>query len=405
MIALFLALFIAPQDHSSEWRQWRGANRDGATSLAAPDPLPEKLTRAWRTEVGLGYGSPVAMEGRVFLLTGDGAKERVLALDPENGQILWRHEYSVAFKENSYAVKFGKGPFATPLAAGGKVYTVGVAGAVHCLDAQSGALVWRADFDGELTDDRLLFCGNTASPLAYGDTVIVHVGDETHGRMVAYDKDSGREHWAWEGDIAGYASPVLAELDGKTQIVTLTQNWIAGIDPETGALLWRRPYKVEWRENIVTPLIHGDGVIVSGREQNAVMKLAVLREEGAWRSQPLWRNEATPMYMSSPVLENGRLFGFSHKKQGHLFCLDPASGEAIWQGPGRLGESAALVAFEGLLMALTTDGSLLALDPKRDEYAPLRRYEVADSAAWAHPLPTSKGLLIKDKAHLTAWRF
>ena len=404
-ISMLGLLGLAFVSGAEDWNQWRGPHRDGSSAVALPDPLPETLDREWRVAVGEGYGSPVAADGRVFLLTRENDRETVICLDPESGKTLWRHQYPAEFKENGYALKFGKGPFSTPLARDGKVVTVGVSGRVTCLEAERGKVLWDDEFDGDLSGNRVLFCGNTVSPLPVGNRVVAHMGDETHGRMTAYDLASGRKLWSWTGDISGYASPILTELDGQTQIVTLTQNKVTAIDPENGHLLWEHPYQVEWRENIVSPVVHGNGIIVSGREQAHIAKLEIARVSRAWTVSSAWTNAEQAMYMSTPLLAEGKLYGFSFKNKGQLFCLDPATGAILWQGPGRLGDNAALVRSGNYLLCLSTDAVLTVLALENDAYRAVRTYQVGESETWAHPLLMNGRILIKDKDQLTAWRF
>jgi hypothetical protein len=37
-------------------------------------------------------------------------------------------------------------------------------------------------------------------------------------------------------------------------------------------------------------------------------------------------------------------------------------------------------------------------------WSPARRYDVADTPTWAHPVPTSQGVLVKDDSSLALWK-
>ena len=56
-----------------------------------------------------------------------------------------------------------------------------------------------------------------------------------------------------------------------------------------------------------------------------------------------------------------------------------------------------------VLVALTPDAQLLIAKPTATGLGEIRRYEVADSATWAHPVVLSDGFLIKDLKSLTRW--
>ena len=70
--------------------------------------------------------------------------------------------------------------------------------------------------------------------------------------------------WTWDGDGPAYASPIIAELSGTRQVITQTQNAVVGVAAETGELLWKIPYKTEFDQNAVTPVVYEQSVICSG---------------------------------------------------------------------------------------------------------------------------------------------
>ena len=109
--------------------------------------------------------------------------------------------------------------------------------------------------------------------------------------------------------------------------------------------------------------------------------------------------------MSSPVLHRGHLFGLSHRNRGQFFCVDLATGKTVWTTRGREGENAALILAGDLLMATTTEGELVVARADPKAFTPLRRYTVAESPVWAHPVPAGAGVLIKDAETLAYWTF
>ena len=82
---------------------------------------------------------------------------------------------------------------------------------------------------------------------------------------------------------------------------------------------------------------------------------------------------------------------------------DPASGAARWTSNGRQADNAAIVAAGQLVFFLTTDAELIAIRRDARGFEPLRKYTVAESPTWAHPVITNGGMLIKDAAALALW--
>ena len=234
------------------------------------------------------------------------------------------------FNKNGYAVKMGKGPNATPLLAGGRLFVLGASGHFLALDAVSGKRLWSKDFSS-LVDTSKLFCGTAASPiLAYG-AVVVQVGSDVRGgQIVALDPATGAERWIWKGDGPGYASPILLGFQGGEHLVTLTNKSIVGLDAQKGSLLWSIPFPDDWHENIVTPVWTGRELVVSGiRQGTRAFRLA--RAGNAWTATESWKNADVTMATSSPVEGDGLIYGLSAKKKGSQFVApDAATGVTKW---------------------------------------------------------------------------
>ncbi len=121
-----------------------------------------------------------------------------------------------------------------------------------------------------------------------------------------------------------------------------------------------------------------------------------MKKGAAFALETVWTNPDVASYLSTPVLEGGRLYGLSHKKKGQWFCVDAASGKTLWLTDGRQAENAAILAGAGVLFLLDTDGSLTVAAADASGWKPLRKWSVAPSATWAHPVVLDSGVLVKD---------
>ena len=164
--------------------------------------------------------------------------------------------------------------------------------------------------------------------------------------------------WTTKGDGPGYASPVVADLAGVRQVVTITDANLEGLSADKGELLWKLPFTTDYTQNAVTPVVSGDLVIYTGLE-HAVKAVRIVKTGAGFAAQPVWENPEVASYMSSPVVTGNRVYGLSHRKKGQLFCLDALTGKTLWLSEGRQGENAALLAGGGALFVLTTDAELL----------------------------------------------
>jgi outer membrane protein assembly factor BamB len=130
-----------------------------------------------------------------------------------------------------------------------------------------------------------------------------------------------------------------------------------------------------------------------------------VQRAGQWRPEILWENSDVSAYMSTPVVAGGRLIGHSHKKKGQFFAVDLATGKTVWLSEGRQGDNALLVAAGDTVLALTTDGELVVIDATAPRYSERRRYDVAETATWAHPAVVGAGIVVKDEKTLSMLRF
>ncbi len=401
-IVAVLAAASLPLDASDDWPQWRGPARTGLVSVAdAPAQWPAALSKEWSVAVGEGYSSPVAANGRVFVHARRDPDEVISALDVTSGKVIWEAKYPAPFAKNPYAKQMAKGPYSTPLVADGRLYTLGTTGILSAWDATSGKLLWRHDHS-QTVDSSKLFCGTATSPIRTARGIVVLVGDDRGANVIAYDPASGKEVWSRAVAGAGYASPIEMQLHGTPQIVTMTTKSVIGLASDSGAVLWEFPFNDEWNENIVTPVATPTGVIVSGVRQGT-RALTVTKSGDKWTATQAWQTPDVTMYMSSPVLVDKVLFGHSTKRKGQFVAVDPGTGKILWSTEGRGGQNASVTAGGNYLLFLTSDSELLVAQIDPSSYKELRRYTVASSPTWAHPILLRDKVIVRDSTNITVW--
>jgi outer membrane protein assembly factor BamB len=109
------------------------------------------------------------------------------------------------------------------------------------------------------------------------------------------------------------------------------------------------------------------------------------------------------MYMNSPVVGDGLLFGLTNTQRGRLFCLDAKTGETLWRGPPGVGDNAVIVDIGGSLLVQSAGAALQVVKKTGSAFDLVSKYVVADSPTWSHPAPVGNRLLVKDVSHLTSW--
>ena len=398
----FILVFVPAVAGASaqEWTQWRGPGRDGSVSVKnTPATWPESLQQTWRVEIGEGYSSPVVSGGRAFVHARRDPEEMVTAINLADGKVVWQQKYEAAFKKNQYAVEMAKGPHATPLVAGNRLFTLGVTGVLNAWDIATGKQLWTKDFSPSI-DTSKLFCGTAASPLLVNGGLVVQIGSDIHGgQVLALDPATGKTEWEWKGLGPGYASPVVIDAGGGQQIVTMTEGSIVGLDGKTGAELWSAPFPDEWHENIATPLWTGTHLIVSGTRQGT-HAYAVAKNAGKWQATEVWKNPDIAMYMSSPVVGDGLIYGHSSKRKGQFFAIDEKTGAVRWTTEGREGEYASMLLTPQHVVFLTNGADLIVAKRGTSSFTVERSYEVAQAATFATPVLLGSNILVRDATGL-----
>jgi outer membrane protein assembly factor BamB len=391
----------APNAAVGEWPQWRGPNRDGKVSgVAAPKTWPKELKEEWKATVGVGHASPVVSDGKIFVFARQGEEETLMALDPATGKQLWKSGHAVAYEMNPAARGHGKGPKSTPVVSGGKVFTLGIAGALSAHDAKTGKVIWRKDFSKQYPVTSPLY-GTSMSPVVEKNLLIAHVGGHDKGALTAFDTETGAVKWTYDAEGPAYSSPVIGSFGGARQVLTFTQTEFVSLSAATGELLWKLPSKTAYDTNMNTPLTYKDTVIFSF-EDGGLVAVRPSKQGAKWAAPEVWRNTDGTLSMSTPVLEGNLLFGLTARNKGQLFAVDADTGKTVWQGPGRAGENAAILNLSGTLLVLTNDAKLIVQPANAKGYAPAAEYTVADSPTWAHPVVLGERILVKDETTLRA---
>jgi formylglycine-generating enzyme required for sulfatase activity/outer membrane protein assembly factor BamB len=370
-----------------DWPRWRGPRGDGTwQGPKLAERWPDKGLRClWRQPIGGGYAAVVAAEGRV--VTMDYRKqpeeaERVVCFDGATGKVLWEHPYRVGYKGLSY----GNGPRAAPTIHDRKVYTLGAVGHLHCLDLASGNVLWSIDLVREQRA-RVPTWGFAAAPVIFEELLIVHVGAEPDGCLLALNRQTGKEVWRSLPDPAGYATPIVIESHGAPQLVCWTPQAARGVHPRTGQPLWTIPFEVTYGTSIATPIFQEGMVLVSSYyEGSKAIRLGPAPTDAAvvWQDRRQLRG-----LMAQPLYRAGD--GYLLDKQHGLTCFELATGKKVWDDGNRLtpkgrNPQATLVwlGTTDRALALNAEGDLVLVRLSPAGYQELARANII-GATWAHP--------------------
>lgn len=379
-----------------EWTDFRGSNRDGRyvggpIRVAWPDG---GLPLLWKHPIGAGYASFVVADGRAFTIEQRRDREVAAAYDLATGLELWTASWPGLFTE----WQGGDGPRATPTYHDARLYVLGALGELRCLEAATGAVVWRRDILEDAGASNLHW-GMAASPLVVDGLVVVLPGGRRGRSVSAYDSRTGVPVWNALDDQAAYTSPMVATLAGERQLLVVTATRVVGLTIEAGKVLWQYPWRNDQGINVAQPLLLGDDrIFLSASYGSGAVALDVRREGGALSAQVVWETQRMRNRFTSAVLHEGYIYGLD---ESILACLDVATGEQMWKG-GRYGYGQLVIAGDRLIV-LTEDGEIVQVRASPDGHEEVARFDAISGKTWNHPVMTEGILLVRNLREMAAF--
>ena len=400
LLQIALLAWCATAAAAQEWPQWGGPGRgfevvDPGLATSWPEGGLEPL---WSRPLGEGYAGIAVVGDRLYTQYGEGTEEIVVALATATGEELWSHRHD-APRPEGMRLNYGEGPHATPLVAGGRVFAVGTTGRLVALDAADGKLLWQHDLWGEYGGFRLRR-GYGASPIAWGETVILPAGGEAPG-AIAFAVADGSVVWRSERFDPAQSSPIVTEVDGESQLVLFIQDEVVGLDPDDGALLWRHPHKSMGPYNISTPVVGADGtVFVSSAYNGGSRLLRLVRGEEGTEVEELWHSKRMGIHFTNALRVGDRFFASTGRSGVVAAALDAASGELAWKS--RAIARASYIRVGERILALEDGGRLLLLELAGDGPSVLAETQLLESQTWTVPALAGRTLYVRDRERILA---
>ena len=425
---------LAPQPAKSlaageAWPGWRGPTGRGiAGKTQLPAAWPKDRPKPfWKAPLGTGWSSPVVADGRVLITDRQGATERTLAFDAETGERIWERSHAVDFDPHDVGARHGNGPKATPLARNGRVYSLGIAGWLECLDLKDGGVVWQVNLPAKFgarealpggrafvngTENVIVPVGDgqgapvplfgyTGSPTFADDLLVCSVGGQRGGTIMAFHAETGEPAWQALRENVSYSSPIVAEIAGMKQIVAMTGPHVVGLDPADGRVLWKHPFQIQYDESIGTPVANGEYVLMTatGRPLTA---LRISHDGDQWRKQLAWENPDLTSYLSSMLIHDGHAYGMNDG--GELACIRLNDGKTVWI-EGHHGYYCTPVLADTRLFCLNERCELLLIEATAEGYRPRGQSRLADDECWTSPAIVGSRIYLRSKQGLRAFDF
>jgi outer membrane protein assembly factor BamB len=404
LLLIALCEALQAKEPPATWPQWRGPTRDShVTAPEWPDTLKgDALQQLWRVKLGDGYSGPIVSEDRVFVVESrDGTLEVVRALDRKTGKQLWETSWKGTITVPSYAQANGEWVRSTPAFDGKSLYIGGLRDVVVCLDAANGKERWGVDFV-ERYKTPVPPYGFACSPLVDGEFVYVQAG----AAFVKLEKKTGKVVWRvlpYKSTTSNTAvsSPVVVTLAGKRQLVVQQPKLLAGVDMDSGAVLWSQPVPAFRGFNIITPTQYRDGILTSAFGGRTFL-FKVSRKGQEFEASAAWDNKSQG-YMSSPVVIGDHVY--MHLRNQRFICADLKTGEKTWTSERSYGQYWSMVVNKDRILALDQRGLLFLLKADPKEFKLLDERKLSESDTWAHLAVCGDELFIREQQAIAAYRW
>ena len=307
----------------------------------------------WKTRVPKpGYNSPVIWGDKVFLTGGNKDGNEVYCFDRNTGKILWTQKVNNIPGTPAALPKVTK---ETGLAApsvttdGQRVFAIFANGDVICFD-MDGNRVWARALG--MPDDHY---GHASSLITWAGKLFIQFDTNKGGRLLAWDVKTGATVWETKrATNISWASPVLADIGGKKQIILSADPIVAGYDTETGKQLW----SVECMMGEVGPSVTVDaGTVYAGNENARMVAIDPVN------SKVLWEEDDYLPEVASPVCSNGLVVIAT--SYGMLVCYDAGTGKELWEKDYGSSFYSSPVITDNRIYALQTNGIMHILELNR----------------------------------------
>lgn len=309
----------------------------------------------WKTPVPKkGYNSPVIWDNKLFLSGADNNLREVYCFDRISGKLLWKQPVDKIQGSPAAAPKvtddtgFAASSVTTD---GNRVFAMFATGDIICLD-MDGKRIWARNLG--VPDNHY---GHASSLIMLKDKIFIQYDTNKSRKLLALKATTGETAWETlrKGKIS-WASPILAEISGKYQVVLSTDPMVAGYDTESGKELW----SVDCMMGEVGPSPgYGSGLIFAANEYARLVAIDPVKNVKVWES-----DEYMPE-VASPVSANGLLFIAT--SYGVLACYDAKTGQKYWVKEDGTGFYSSPVIVDNKLYTFNTAGKMKVFEVGKTE--------------------------------------
>ncbi len=290
--------------HKNIPTKWDG---EAGTNILWKSPVPKH-----------GFSSPVIWGDKIFVTGSDKQSREVYCYNRADGKLLWtgKADNIPGSPATPPKVTEDTGLSAPTLTTDGqRVFAIFATGDVIAFD-MDGKRIWAKNLG--VPDNHY---GHSSSLIVWDNKLFIQYDSNRGGKVMALNTENGET--AWEKTRASkisWASPVLAQVDDKYQLILTADPIVAGYDIKTGEELWQ----VKCMMGEVGPSVgFADGIVVAANEYAKMVAIDVKTKAILWEADEYLPEAASPLAYNGLVVVA--------TSYGVMACYDLKTGEKYWE--------------------------------------------------------------------------
>ena len=324
--------FASAEEMRQQWPRFRGP--DGA-GISAYTNIPTQWNAKtgegvlWKSAVPMpGRNSPVVWKDRIFLSGADPNKRQVYCFDATKGQLLWTGDVPTVPLPKDTELKLmedtGYAP-STMATDGRRVYAIFPTGDVAAFDFQ-GRRLWHKNLG--LPDNSY---GYGSSLATYEKLVLIQFdqgdGKEGKSRFIALDGSSGKVAWEAKRETPNsWTTPIVVDVAGKPQLITVAKPFVIAYNPANGAELWRASCV---GGDVAPSPIYAGGLVMAIEPYSQLVAVKPTGQGDVTKTHIAWHMEDSGPDICSPV-SDGK-YVYTLESGGLFLCCNVEDGKKLYE--------------------------------------------------------------------------
>lgn len=384
------SIFPTEEKLKKEFTSFRGYNGNGVSfhkNCPTQWDVASGTGVLWKVSVPKnGFNSPVIWENKLFVTGADKAERVVFCYQTVTGELLWQKRVepiqgaSVTIPQTTEDTGLAAPTVTTD---GQRVYAIFGTGELLAL-TMDGQQVWSKHLG--VPDNHY---GHSSSLICYRDKIFVQYDTFKGGKVFALAGKTGDIVWSTERDAnISWASPILAKIDDKWQLILSSEPIVAGYDVESGKELW----KLDCMMGEVGPSpAYANGLVFATNEYAKLIAF-----EPAETPRVAWESDEYLPEVASPVVSDGLLFIAT--SYGVVACYDAHTGNKYWEQEFDNGFYASPMVAGGNVYLLDTQGVMHIMRVARE--AKMVAENDMGEPGFASPSFTDGRIFVRLKEHI-----